>query len=182
MKATLKKVVMTAVLVLLAMGTAAAEGSDGFSFAGFWKSDSLRSGGSMELGLPTLYEKNGFIVRSNLELAGAGIGQNADATGCTTLTAKITMGGKYEKNGLYMKSYGFSYGGGSLLFPGSAVEYGFDFGGGGGFEIGFTDTKAAFVVEYGGGWFNVPETCFDRNQSTQSFGYNFLTLGWRQYY
>lgn len=166
---------------------------EGFSLSGFWKSDSLRAGGALELGFPTIYEKGNekgtFFIRDGLELGGAGIVSMEKPAGNAALTNKVFFGAKTSTNGIYMKSYGFTYAGCDLIFPeaikgkSKGVNYGFDFGGGGGFEIGFESGKAGFVVEYGGGCLILPEKNASENQIFSGMkGYNNLTLGFRQYF
>ncbi len=171
---------MVAVISLLVSTALFAEG---FSFGGFWKSDSQRAGGAIELGLPSFYEKDGFAIRGHIEAEGAAYIQETTPSGTGMLTAKLLFSTTYENNGFIVKSYGFGYTGAGLVFAEplagtkSSAATTWDFGGGGGFELGLgtvTEPYAAFVIEYGGGW------C--RAKQTKSFGYNFLTLGWRQYY
>ncbi len=172
---------MVAVISLLVSTALFAE--EGFSFGGFWKSDTQRAGGSIEIGFPSLYEKDGFSIRGAIEAGGAAYIQEATPSGTSMLTAKLLFSNVFENNGFIVKSYGFGYTGAGLVYAEplkgseSKAATTWDFGGGGGFELGLgalTEPHAAFVIEYGGGW------C--KAEQTKSFGYNFLTLGWRQYY
>lgn len=184
MKKTIKLFLAGLVFTGLVSGSAFAK--EGFSFSGFWKDDSYRSGGSIEIGFPNLYESDGFFVRDSLELGGAGLLNEQVAGGTGMFTDKLFFGGKQIVNGIYMKSYGFAYAGTDLYFLSGTnhgkVDLGFDFGGGGGFEIGFENSKTGFVVEYGGGYCLVPNKLGSLNQISPSFGYNSLTLGFRQYF
>ncbi len=185
MKKTLKTLFLSVTFAGLVTASAAAEG---FSTAGFWKSDSARAGGSMELGFPSIFEAGDFFVRDSLEVGGAGLMTTDPSTGVCMVSDKVSFGGKKTINGIFFKSYGFTYAGANLFFPGAVKEggkkmdLGFDFGGGGGFEIGIEEGKSGFVIEYGGGYVLVPSKMGSKEQSTASFGYNSLTLGFRQYF
>lgn len=182
MKKLLKIVAVAAVFLFLEFPVFA---KDSFSTAGFWKSDSERSGGSFEIGFPDLFDNQKFFVRENLEIGGAGLFVMEEPCGVTFLDNKLAFGGKYESGDLKIKSYGFFVTGVNLNFLDSAklsMNTGFDFAGGGGFELGFKEIKSAFVIEYGGGWCFIPENLWGKNQSVKSFGYNSLTLGFRQYF
>lgn len=184
MKKTIKLIFAGLVFAGLVSGTAFAK--EGFSISGFWKDDYIRSGGSLELGFPNIYEANDFFVRDALDLGGGGIMNGQVSGGVSMLTNKLFFGGKQVVNGIYMKSYGFTYVGADLYFlsgkNSGKVDTGFDFGGGGGFEIGFENSKAGFVVEYGGGYCLIPNRLGNIKQISPSFGYNTLTLGFRQYF
>ena len=184
MKKTIKAIITTLALTALLSGTAYAK--EGFSLAGFWKDDTSRSGGALEIGFPNLFETQDFFVRENLEIEGAGLMTEQSPAGVTMFTEKVSFGGKKTVNGIYIKSYAFSYAGAALFFLSGAnkvkMDTGFDFGGGGGFEIGFENGNAGFVVEFGGGWCMIPSSIGSIKQSTPSFGYNNLTLGYRQYF
>lgn len=182
MKKSIKLTV--AAIMFMALGIPAFA-KDGFTFSGLWKSDSSRAGGSMELGFPDIIDNGKFFVRDNLEIGGAGLFVNDESAGVTLLNNKLAFGGKYKTGNIKIKSYGFWNVGPNLIFPeakGSGLNAGFDFGGGGGFELGFEELKAAFVIEYGGGWCLIPENFYGRKQTIESFGYNSLTLGFRQYF
>lgn len=150
---------------------------ESFSVSGLWKTDSYRSGGAVELGFPNIVESEKFYIRESLEFCGAGLFTNMEnPVGMAGVSNKMAFGNKRIVDRLYIKSYGFWTFGADLFFPnalkfsGVGTNYGFDFGGGGGFEIGFEDGNAGFLVEYGGGY------------CTKGFGYNCVNLGYRRYF
>lgn len=119
------------------------------------------------------------------KLVGGGFFIKDEALGVTLLNNKIAFGGKYKMGTLKIKCYGFCITGANLFFSGKdgfSMETGLDFGGGGGFELAFEEIKSAFIIEFGGGWCFIPENFFGRKQSTENFGYNSLTLGFRKYF
>ncbi|MCQ2585704.1 MAG: hypothetical protein MJ185_08930 [Treponema sp.] len=150
---------------------------ESFSISGLWKTDSYRSGGAIEIGFPNIFESEKFFIRDSLELGGAGLFINMEnPVGMAGVSNKMMFGSKKTVSDVYIKSYGFWTFGGDLFFPnamkfsGVGATYGFDFGGGGGFEFGFEESNAGFVVEYGGGY------------CTKGFGYNSVNLGYRRYF
>lgn len=177
------KVVVT-VLSLMTAGLPAFA-KDSFSFSGLWKCDSSRAGGAMEIGFPDIVDNGKYFLRENIEIGGAGLFEKDEASGVTMLNNKLSLGGIYRTGNLKIKSYGFWITGANLIFSGKdrfSMETGFDFGGGGGFELGFEEIKSAFIIEYGGGWCFIPNNFWGQKQVTENFGYNSLTLGFRQYF
>ena len=169
-----------------------AEDTNLFSVSGVWHADSVRSGGSVEVGF-TIAEKK-CCVRDYVTLngyggvCGGGNESSSDATeaisfGELSIGNKLQIGGVVRNKKFTVIPYGFLNGEFGLVKTGSAsffeAPFMFDIGGGGGFEFRFIPTTA-FFIEYGGGYFFPAGTSTEKQMV--SSGYELLSIGYRTYF
>lgn len=191
--------ILAAVACAVVMGCAAVSAQDnkavgtdfksGISVSGLWHMDSIRSGGSVEIGFP-LHTGN-LVINDYITLNGYG-GRTETGTsfGEMSVGNKFRLGGRCVliNNGstvLIIIPYGFVN-----------AEFGFvgidnknvfnspfltDIGGGGGFEMQFMESQS-FFIEYGGG--GIFPAGYDSEKYTEvlSSGYASLSVGYRTYF
>jgi hypothetical protein len=168
------------------------ENTKHFSVSGVWRADSVRSGGSAEVGF-TLAE-NKWCVRDYVTfngyggMCGNGNESGSDVTGAISfgelsIGNKLQIGGVVRNGDFTVVPYGFMNGEFGLVRTGNAsffeAPFLLDIGGGGGFEFRFTPAMA-FFIEYGGGFF-FPVGNSAEKQMVSS-GYELLSIGYRSYF
>jgi hypothetical protein len=163
--------------------------NEGISLSSIWRYDSVRTGGSVELGFPL--NTGRWLLRDYITLNGYG-GHTDSGTSFGEISAgnKFRIGGKYvcERGGeplFIIMSYGF----GGVEFGAAGIDgkgmfrspFLADISGGGGFELQCMK-KLSFFIEYGGGLFfpvgNDSSTYFD----VFTAGYSLLSIGYRTYF
>lgn len=148
------------------------------SVGGLWRCDSVKTGGSFEVGFPLFEKKGGLVIKDFVTLSGYGDDYNGFEFGEFGVGNKLLLGGKIQNEtfsvvcyGFVLAEFGFVVMGGKSFF---APPFIFDMIGGGGFEFRY-NLKSSFFVEYGGGYSFV----FPAGENNFSSGMTSFTLGYR---
>ncbi|MBP3708865.1 MAG: hypothetical protein J6I73_00430 [Treponema sp.] len=177
------KTVKIAVAMIVACAVPLFADGTGISLAGIWRGDSVKTGGTVEVGFPFV-EKN-LIIRDYVTLNGYGGKVNELSFGELSIGDKLQIGGRVDCGTFHIVPYGFvnaEFG----IYRTSAKKFFeapfiLDIGGGGGFEIRYLVMQMpmqSFFIEFGGGGMLMP----GKPAGGFSAGYASLAIGYRTYF
>ena len=155
----------------------------GISLAGVWRCDSVKTGGTAEVGFP-LVEKN-VVVRDYVTISGYGGKIGALEFGELSVGDKLQIGGRIDCGAFFIVPYGF-LGAEFGIYRTSAKRifeppFILDIACGGGFEMRYHVSETvmqSFFIEFGGGGMLMLGSA-SRNFDS---GYASLAIGYRTYF